>query len=45
LVWFRQKGFPEGKLGILLKSTLEIKDNGLEPLIYKIQKEFPIPKP
>jgi uncharacterized protein (DUF3820 family) len=45
LVWFRQKGFPDGKLGILLKSTLEIKDNGLEPLIYRIQKDFPKSKP
>ncbi|MCP4974872.1 MAG: DUF3820 family protein [Maribacter sp.] len=41
LVWFRQKGFPEGKLGHLLRSMLEIKINGLEPLIRKIQKEFP----
>ncbi|MFC4094641.1 DUF3820 family protein [Euzebyella saccharophila] len=41
LVWFKQKGFPEGKLGLLLKSTLEIKENGLESLIRKIQKEFP----
>lgn len=45
LIWFRQNGFPEGKLGDLLKSTLEIKDNGLEPLIYRIRKEFPISKP
>ncbi|MBC6999948.1 DUF3820 family protein [Cytophaga sp. FL35] len=41
LVWFKQKGFPEGKLGHMLRSTLEIKENGLEPLIRKIQKEFP----
>lgn len=41
LVWFRKQGFPEGKLGVLLKSMMEIKENGLEPLIRKIQKEFP----
>jgi uncharacterized protein (DUF3820 family) len=41
LVWFRQKGFPDGKLGDLLRSMLEIKINGLEPLVRKIQKEFP----
>ena len=41
LVWFRQKGFPDGKLGDLLRSILEIKINGLEPLVRKIQKEFP----
>ncbi|WBU89629.1 DUF3820 family protein [Cellulophaga omnivescoria] len=41
LVWFNQKGFPEGKLGVLLKSMLEIKINGLEDIILKIQKDFP----
>ena len=41
LLWFQQKGFPEGKLGTLLRSMLEIKINGLEPLIRKIQKDFP----
>lgn len=41
LVWFHQKGFPEGKLGMLLKSMHEIKVNGLEPLIRKVQKDFP----
>ncbi len=41
LVWFRQQGFPDGKLGQLMSSTLEIKINGLEPLIRKIQKDFP----
>ena len=41
LVWFNQKGFPDGKLGNLLKAMLEIKINGLEGLIRKIQKDFP----
>ena len=41
LVWFRQKGFPEGKLGNYLNIMLTIKDEGLEPLIRKLQKEFP----
>jgi uncharacterized protein (DUF3820 family) len=41
LIWFQQQGFPKGKLGDLLKAMLEIKINGLEPLIWKIQKEFP----
>ena len=41
LVWFQQKGFPDGKLGNLLRSMLEIKINGLEHLIRKIQKDFP----
>lgn len=41
LVWFRQKGFPEGKLGNHLSAMLTIKDEGLEPLIRKLQKDFP----
>lgn len=41
LVWFKQKGFPDGKLGDLLQSMLEIKINGLESIIRKIQKHFP----
>jgi len=41
LIWFKQKGYPDGKLGMLLQSMTEIKVNGLEPLIRKIQKDFP----
>lgn len=33
LVWFRQRGFPEGRLGMLLATVYEIKANGLEPLL------------
>ncbi len=32
-VWFRQKGFPQGKLGEMLQAMYEIKVNGLEGLI------------
>ena len=31
--WFRQKGFPDGKLGRLMQEMHEIKINGLEELI------------
>lgn len=41
LVWFRQKGFPEGKLGQLLRAVLEVKENGLEALLIQIRKDFP----
>ena len=37
-VWFRQQGFPEGKLGRLLQEMLDIKMNGLEPMIRNIQR-------
>ena len=33
LVWYYQKGFPEGKLGVLLALLYEIKLNGLEDLL------------
>ncbi len=33
LVWYHQKGFPEGKLGMLLATLYEIKLNGLEYLL------------
>ncbi|PQA59502.1 DUF3820 family protein [Siphonobacter curvatus] len=33
LEWFARKGFPEGKLGLLLRSFYEIKLNGLEYLL------------
>jgi len=40
LVWFKQNGFPKGKLGKQLQQILEIKMNGLESLIYPlIQKK------
>lgn len=45
LVWFNQKGYPTGRLGEMLRSMHEIKVNGLETLILKIQKEFPVNKP
>lgn len=42
LLWFRQQGFPKGKLGMLLATCYEIKLNGLEyllaPLRNKIRK-------
>jgi len=41
--WFRQKGFPEGKLGRLLQEMHEIKINGLEPLIRSIRQKYPRP--
>jgi uncharacterized protein len=33
LEWFQRKGFPVGKLGVLLQTLLEIKMNGLEELL------------
>ena len=38
LVWFHKKGFPPGKLGVLLSALYEIKLNGLEYLLKPIKK-------
>ena len=32
VVWFARQGFPEGKLGDMLRTVYEIKVNGLEHL-------------
>ena len=36
LLWFRQKGFPNGKLGQMMALALEIKINGLDDLINEV---------
>jgi uncharacterized protein len=38
LEWFKKKGFPKGKLGILLETMYEIKINGLEGLLQPLKK-------
>lgn len=37
LVWFRQKGFPQGKLGELMGLAYEIRLNGLEDMVNKLR--------
>lgn len=38
LEWFQRKGFPTGKLGVLLQTIYEIKLNGLEYLLDPLKK-------
>ena len=38
LEWLSRKGFPPGKLGMLLATVLEIKMNGLEYLLTPLKK-------
>lgn len=38
LEWFHRKGFPDGKLGVLLQTIYEIKLNGLESLLKPLKK-------
>lgn len=40
LEWFNRKGFPKGKLGILLGTIYEIKLNGLNYLLEPLKKQF-----
>jgi len=42
LVWFHQKGFPPGRIGVLLSALYEIKLNGLEYLLKPIRKNQPL---
>ena len=38
LEWFHSKGFPKGKLGMLLATMYEIKTNGLDYLLKPLKK-------
>jgi len=40
LVWFSRQGFPPGKLGCQLALMLEIKHNGLLPLLEPLIEEL-----
>jgi uncharacterized protein len=39
LEWFQRKGFPQGKLGILLETIYEIKINGVEDLLKPLKNK------
>lgn len=38
LVWYQTKGFPPGKLGMLMSTMYEIRLNGLEYLLKPLRK-------
>ncbi|MES2689376.1 MAG: DUF3820 family protein [Bacteroidota bacterium] len=38
LEWFERKGFPQGKLGMQLRTVYEIKINGLEEIITRLKQ-------
>ena len=40
IVWYNNKGFPSGKLGKMLGLVYELKLNGLEDILRKINKNF-----
>jgi len=39
VVWFSQKGFPEGQIGEMLRIIYEIKTNGLEYLFKPLREK------
>lgn len=41
VVWFANKGFPEGRLGTMLQIVYEIKVNGLEYLFIPLRRGGP----
>jgi uncharacterized protein (DUF3820 family) len=41
LEWFNRKGFPQGRIGVLLSALYEIKMNGLEYLLTPLKKKQP----
>ncbi len=42
-VWFKQKGFPTGKLGDQMQQVYELKVNSLENLLRQIRRRYPKP--
>ena len=40
LEWFHRKGFPAGKMGMLLATVYEIKLNGLTHLLLPLKKAY-----
>ena len=41
VVWYHNKGFPKGNLGLMLQQVYELKINGLEYLIRDNKERFP----
>lgn len=41
LIWFRQKGFPQGKLGEQMQQAFDLQVNGMEDILRTIRKKYP----
>ena len=39
VLWFKERGYPKGKLGLMMKLVMEIQLNGLEKLIRPLQEK------
>lgn len=40
IVWYRNKGFPKGKLGQQMNLVYELQLNGLEDIVREIKKRY-----
>ena len=40
IVWYKNKGFPNGKLGKQMELVYELQLNGLEEIVREIKKRF-----
>ncbi|MDA3881720.1 MAG: DUF3820 family protein [Bacteroidales bacterium] len=40
LVWFSQKGFPDGRIGTLLQIMYGIKAEGIEHIVYSLRSKL-----
>jgi uncharacterized protein (DUF3820 family) len=40
IVWYRNKGFPKGKLGQQMNLVYELQLNGLEEIVREIKKRY-----
>lgn len=40
LIWFKNKGWPKGRLGVLLENTLEIKSNGANLILQNLKNSL-----
>jgi uncharacterized protein (DUF3820 family) len=40
IVWYRTKGFPNGKLGKQMELVYELQLNGLEDIVREIRRKF-----
>ncbi|MDO6675442.1 DUF3820 family protein [Tenacibaculum sp. 1B UA] len=38
IVWYKNKGFPQGKLGTMMSLVYELQLNGLEDILRKIRR-------
>ena len=40
LIWYKNKGFPNGKIGKQLESVYEIQLNGLEDIVREVRRRY-----